>query len=231
MNANVQYKRLFLRNFRGLRDHLRDLRITGDAEFRTRIDEARRALLPPKSRRKTLPELPENQREAIYIERLAKYVQPYEELHAVLKQIEEIVDIRLNALAEHVTPVLEACWYRVKACSTSTYSTQGMGAASYAKATLLPLEAKLKLLGAETHIHYRERKFDKSGCPPYAGYRSDSIGDYELWANCPPWMADAFNRTITLSEASRAWGRTVNPLVFNPFLPHEWVNKHYAGTA
>ena len=50
-------------------------------------------------------------------------------------------------------------------------------------------------------------------------WNTGDTGDYELWANCLPWMYDAIERLTTYQEvlvSRRKFG--VNNLVYNPFL-------------
>lgn len=99
-------------------------------------------------------------------------------------------------------------WWMVKESWESTYRSQGWGSASYTKAALKPLEYKLNQFGLITKI-------------------VKSRWGFQLWANCPEWMADAAERQITFTDISKAVGRTVNVCALYPGLPVEYLDKHY----
>ena len=112
-------------------------------------------------------------------------------------------------------------WWKVKTSSTSTYRSQGYGMHGYAKGALNPMRDWLKQLGFATSVRW---KLHFKGEGPY---NCGDGGDYQLWANCPEWMADVAERTLTWETASKAM-YPLNPKVYNPFLSNERFDEHYA---
>ena len=119
----------------------------------------------------------------------------------------------LDAMAPSVSfkPVDYFC--RLKASSSYTYASQGYGACTYARGALLPWKDHLERLGFETHIRTVNARRG-------TGRFAVDHADFELWANCKPWMFDAACRLLSLAEGVASLkSRAINPLVYNPFLP------------
>lgn len=184
----------------------RENRIAAQAEWSERC-EAEQKRRQPRARKKFKP-LDEEWLAELRRELFAKY-----DVDAVENRCTELRDEREKRLAElapqvEIGPAGDAA-VRVKTSSTSTYRSQTQPH-HYAKAALKPLEAVLTAHGVPCHIRL-------------VGY------DYELWAECPAWMADAAERTLTWETISKAIGRTTNPKVLFPFLPYELLDQHFGG--
>jgi hypothetical protein len=103
----------------------------------------------------------------------------------------------------------------LKTSSSCSYGSQGYGAMKYAKGVLEPLLDMLLAHGFEAHIRQTNH---------HRGMGAFAIDhcEYELWANCPPWMFDAAHRCLSLADSIASLKRRcINPLVYNPFLPDE----------
>lgn len=169
----------------------------------------------PKAR-KRFARLPDDVEQAIY-EKI-KASELYREvlrLEAEIEREEAYRDVLLNTAAERVVFKPVDCMHRLQVSYSTGWATQGYGACTYAKGSLEPYADRLRRLGFTVHI--RETNYQPArglcGCPH---------ADYELWANCPPWMYDAAKRTLTLGDAIKSMkSRQINPLVYNPFLP-DW---------
>lgn len=200
-------------------DERRERRRDAQAEFSERIEAEQKKRQP--RRRVNFDPLSDEWIAALRDELLVKY--NCEDDDATAKRMREGREVLLEGLAPHVEFIGEPLrWWKVDSSSTSTYRSQGYGMHGYAKAALKPMREWLRHLGLVAEIRWRMR-FKGTG-----PYNCGDGGDYELWANCPEWMADAAKRQLTFDFASKAMGRTVNPQVFNPFLPHEMVDRHYA---
>lgn len=225
MNNNLQYRGWFRRNFEGLRQKVRQIELDFQAECDRRIT-ARQRELNPKSSRKVLPDLPDDEQTAILEPLRAEWLVWAGPIHDTLERARKLRGERLDSLAADVQVAPADCMYRVKRASTSSYSTQTQPF-FYAEQELTPYRAALQKLGLETHVRYRE-EWRSSGAYPYS-YGTNSGGSYELWANVPPWMADAVFRRITIEDALRALPRTVNAKVLMPFLDYERFERHMMG--
>lgn len=134
-------------------------------------------------------------------------------LEAEIKREKDNRERLLDAAAGYVTFEPVECMHRLK--TSSSYSTQGYGAMTYAKGALEPYADHLRGLGFTVHIRETNQQ-------PPQGQWGCASADYELWADCPPWMFDAARRTLTLGSAINSMKhRCINPLVYNPFLP-DW---------
>lgn len=157
-------------------------------------------------------------------------VEPSEDFYAALraelfiKYNVEALDARLEGLRKARKALMAdlldevefkpdpECWYRVQVSSAYGFSTQTQPE-MYAKGSLYPLMDQLHRLGFETHLRYAKSQ-------------------HELWANCPPWLADAADRKTTIIEALRSLkGRNVNPHVLWPMLPHSIADRVPWGAA
>lgn len=89
---------------------------------------------------------------------------------------------------------------------TASYHTQGLGAASYARAAVESKADVARLAGLNVEIHYRK----------------DTLGSVEAWANTTELGARLlhYKPGPSLREQVRlCWERHVNPRVYHPFLP------------
>jgi len=121
----------------------------------------------------------------------------------------------LQRMAPHVEMRPDTCWHLLKTSHSDSYRSQGYGALMYGRGVLEPLLDMLERLGFDTHI--RQVNFQRG-----TGMFAIDHANYELWANCPPWMFDAAYRCLSLYDAVASMKRRcINPLVYNPFLPDE----------
>ncbi len=122
----------------------------------------------------------------------------------------------LNAAAKDVVFEPVECMHRLRVSYSASYSSQGYGDCTYAKGALEPYADHLRGLGFEVYI--RETNYR-----PAEGQWGCASADYELWANCEPWMFDAACRTLTVGAAVDSMkARLLNPLVYDPILPDCW---------
>lgn len=151
---------------------------------------------------------------ALRVEIVTKY--RIDELDAEVERLTKERDDKLNTLAETVDFLPQEAICKVDSCSTNTYRSQGYGMHTYAKGFILPMEDKLKKMGFEAEIRFAKLEDGERGM-----YNCGDYGDYELWANCPPWMYDAATRVATMQESLDYWkAHYVDALVYNPFLPN-----------
>ena len=213
-DGNRRYARWYRRANDGFREHKRRLQAAFDAEIQAfRAGQKRR-----KQRR-------DYDMDLVFIQAIRDRYQP--EVDKVIAA-EDRRRTRRKAMLSELAPGVEYmptpdCWTMVKACDLGTFGSQTQPA-FYAEASLLPLAAAIRRRGGVTHtraVLTRHR----------GGYRDwgYTVGQVELWADCPVWMADAVDRTITVDDALRAWPRTVNAKVLMPFLSHELFERHMRG--
>ena len=195
---------------RGIEDIVFLTKRFAEAEWNTRID-AEKKRLKPKGKRKANVEVSDEFLSALRVELLAKY-----NIEAIETRREHIRKARkalmLDLLGElDFTPDPE-CWHRVQVSSAYGYGSQTQPEL-YAKGSLYPLMDQLHRLGFETHLRFANN-------------------NHELWANCPPWLADAADRKTTIIDAIRSWkGRSVNPHVYWPLLSHNIADRVPWGAA
>lgn len=205
--VNRRYAELFESSHPGLTE---DIRRAALAEFGAAIDAEKRRRQP--NRKLENCDMLEDE----FVEPLASSIRSryrIAELIEEKKRFDAERRAELERLCRDVLPVPDAGWYCLRVASTSTYSSQGYGAGTYAKASLFPLQKRLDALQFRTEIK-----------ETFAG-----VAQYELWANCPLWMADAIDRTITWRDALKAYGRTINPAVYNPFMSPDELDAHFRG--
>jgi hypothetical protein len=146
-----------------------------------------------------------------------------------IKDLEEQREQELQELALKVEFEPDPVWlYYFRGCRVGTYSTQGYGAHTYASASVKPLHDKLISVGFDSSIWYQGYKEEARPANGNDSGGYGGTGEYQVWANADEWQTDAVSRLITLADMSKSWGRTINPLVINPFLPDWFVNRHYA---
>jgi hypothetical protein len=209
-NTNPVYAKVYANDNQGERGQLRAAKRQAQADFDARIlDEQKRR--QPRAR-KNFKMLPDETLEAIREE----FSGTVERIKQIEKQLDD-ADERREQLFSELAPMVHmepcAASHRLQTSSSYTYSTQGWGAMKYAKGVLVPLEDHLKRLGFEVHIRQVNHKRIGSG-----SFSTDHC-EWELWANCEPWMFDAAERLLTLDEAVASWkSRSINFLVYNPFL-------------
>ena len=181
-------------------------------EWKTRIEAERKARTP--KRRKKLVELPEEWYTALRQELFVKH--KIEELDAKQKQLRDTRDEKLSTLCKGVEFEPTSDIQKLDSSSTSTYRSQGYGMHKYAEGALKPMKDALDRKGFTTEIRWKLLfKSDNSK------WSTGDTGDYELWANCPPWMYDALERVTTMQDWLDTYKKDagLNPLVYNPFLP------------
>lgn len=226
-DTNRDYKRWYLRNFAGLCGKMRDM----EAQYKVERDAAIAAVIKndPKLKKKKNPLLAEEQYAKITADLEPKWRPLANEVATALTDARKCRAVMLSELCEGVVAIPCDDFYIVRTSSTCTYRSQGYGAGSYAREDLRPREMHLQAHGLITHVDYFEHV-------PYApgfgrGMFSgghDSIGDYRLWVNCPPWMADAIIRRLTVEQALKYIPRVVNPAVLIPMLPQHYLDAHWA---
>lgn len=211
-----EYKTLFeAADLKELKRQYSEFVKTAEQEWRGRIAAEKKRRQP---KRKNPDPLDDAFLEALRIELHAKHdPEPWK---AKIKAMEEARDNRLDELAEQIEPVKLEAMHRLKTSNTSMYRSQGYGMGKYTRGVLLPYSEKLKELGYDECIRFVQAEWYKPGgmfdCGP--------CGDYELWANCEPWMFDVIERTLRLDFSLKVLKQNcINPLVYNPFLPDTLV--------
>lgn len=199
---------------RTLADECKVLRKEMEAEWNVRVSAEMDRLAPKTKRKRKNPpiiELPKEFYDSLRAELFAKF--DYERLEAKVKAVRTAADRLIWEIIDEVeiTPDPE-CWYRVKVSSTYGFSSQ-TSPGTYAKGSLYPLMDQLHRKGLETNIRYAKNS-------------------YELWTNCPPWLADAAEKQTSIVQTLRSLkGRSVNPHVLFPFLPHNLADSVPWGAA
>lgn len=225
MSNNVSYKRLYRRDYGGLRRKLRAVEEEFQDVVKVATESRQRELHPRRKKHRPLAEAEEAAIvEPIRDEMLARYSYIREALdNAKVRR-----ELRLHELAPRVVVETGLCMNRVQTCSTSEYRSQ-TSPDTYAKGSLLPLEVGLRRRGAETHIRYVQQWSIDGRLGPYGWVAASSGGDYELWANVPAWMADAVLRSLSVDEALASLPQTVNSKVLYPFLDDARFEKQISG--
>lgn len=212
---NTSYAAVYDRDFTDERKSILAMQQNLDAEYRAAI-LAEQKKRQPRKRTHFEPLADAIQEEILERFRSSATYKEIMRLDAEVDREKENREKLLTAMAEGVVFEPVECMHRVKFSSSYGYSSQGYGAMRYAKGVLEPHADHLRGLGFEVHI--REVNYQ-----PGTGQFACPSADYELWANCPPWMFDAASRRLTLGAAVDSWkARQINPLVYNPFLP-DWA--------
>jgi hypothetical protein len=129
------------------------------------------------------------------------------------KQKKEREDL-LWSLAKQVTPIVGGEPQLLDTSSTYSYSSQGYGAGKYARGALTPHHTTLTSLGFTAELRFVPYETNGS-------LRNSGDGTYELWANCPVWMADAIFKAMRMEDILRIMkSNHVNVRVYYPFLPY-----------
>ncbi len=214
-NVPTLYKATFARDFTAEYQSLRRLRELAQEEFKGRLlAEQKRRQPRARVRFKDLPG-----DVLIQIRDEMKQSPIYKKIERLTKEVGDDQDRRwklLEKLAPHVKMDPDACWHRLRTSHSGTYGSQGYGAMKYAEGILVPLVDMLERRGFECHI--RQINYQRG-----TGMFAIDHADYELWANCQPWMFDAAHRCLSLSDSVESLKRRgINPLVYNPFLPEEY---------
>lgn len=127
----------------------------------------------------------------------------------------------LYALSPAVQVVVTEAYYWVKSSFKGSYRSQGFGAEKYAREALRPWETALQAAGLSPHVSRIATVIN-----PTAQWSCDrETVQFRLWVNCEPYVADAVLRRVTVEQAVASWkSHSVNPRVYDPFLPYEMVN-------
>jgi len=167
----------------------------------------------PRAKKRFKP-LPEDVHNEIY----EKHREPFMALYKQFELYKELLNEQLDKLAHTVLFIRDPCvMNRVKVSCSSTFSSQGYGAHTYAKGALLPLKATLDKLGFTTHIRAVVITRGRTAIigDPYV------VTDYELWADAPHWMVCAAKYKQTITEAAnllakeRLHPQVIYPLAYN----------------
>lgn len=208
---NTSYRAIYERNWTDEYKSLQAMRSQLQAEYDAAL-LAEKKKRQPRARTNFKP-LPEDVARGIL--NCFQGSEAYKEILRLEAEIDHEKENReriLAAAAEYVVFEPAQCMHRVKTSSSYSYSSQGYGAMRYAKGALEPYADHLRGLAFDVHI--REVNYR-----PAQGPWGCSSADYELWANCEPWMFDAAARTLTMGAAVASMkARSINPLVYNPFL-------------
>lgn len=214
MNPNYLYQKTFeARELEAFRQQRITARKAAQAEWNDAIAAEQKRLAPPKKGRKKQPEvkLPDEFLDNLRAELFAKH--KIEWFDEELKRLEDERTTKLNELADAVILGKHTEMVKLDSSNTSSFRSQGYGMHKYAKGVLIPMQEKLNALGYTTEIRFK-LWFKGEG-----RWNCGDTGDYELWANCLPWMYDAIERRTTYQEvllSRKKFG--VNNLVYNPFL-------------
>lgn len=154
---------------------------------------------------------------ALRTELLATY--RVEELRSERRRLDESRQSELATLARAVVFAPGGGMTVVQRSYTATYRTQGYGMHKYARTASEPLKARLESFGISAEIKF-ELHAKASG-----QFSCGDDGVYELWADCPAWMADAAERTMTLGEEFDALTAAgTNYRVYNPLISWETID-------
>ena len=211
----MSYQAIYDRNWDAERKSLHAMRTQLEAEYRAAIlaEQKRRQ---PRARVNFKP-LPDDVAQGI----LGRFRSSamYQEILRLEEEIDQETKNRerlLDASAKDVVFEPVQCMHRVKVSYSSGYSSQGYGNCTYAKGELESYADHLRGLGFAVYI--RETNYR-----PAEGQWGCSSCDYELWADCPPWMFDAASRTLTMGAAVASMKtRCIDPMVYDPILP-DWA--------
>lgn len=219
MTTNDQYREAFEAvDYHRFAKEVWDRRTAVENEYRELCVAEQKRRQPKK--KKNFADLPEEWYEPLRQELLLKC--RYAEDEATIKKMKEDRQKLLAELADSVELIGDPLnWWKVETSCTSTYSTQTCPG-KYAKAIIQPLHDYLNSKGLIAEIRW-SLWFTAQG-----RYSTGDTGEYQVWANCPLWMADAAERQITWEFMSRSMGRTVNLKVYNPFMSDALLDKHFA---
>lgn len=142
------------------------------------------------------------------------------EIQDPLLQREKELGKRANELAEDLQVHPGEKRLKLKEYSSTTYSTQGYGAISYAQNN-----AKIASLEAETHGVKSEVVEVDRGCVKrhWPIHDSSAMKDFQVWV----FVEDELDveilrrKPVSLREHIKAcWKHGINPRVMNPYLPY-----------
>lgn len=205
MHPNEEYQRIYEDDCAEAREARAAARAAAQAEW----DQRTKAELATRNKGRNGKKFKEigliDFHQSLAAELTTKY--QFDALSAALDAARDARSARLYELAKSVAfePNDSAYWL-VKQSSADDYRSIGSGH-TYARGALAPLADRLVSLGFTIHI--------QTGDSPY-------LWNYRLWVNCPEWMADAAQRTLTMADHLRAWNKAgCNARVFWPFLSHD----------
>ncbi len=171
------------------------------------------------------------------VELRAPYVAVFEQGALLWGAMRKSIEAGLEALAQ-VAEIESGPARRFSTTYTSSYSSQGFGASSYARGSAESTVAALKHMGVVAEVRRvvptpsagEARSYGLSGSTYPSGER------FEVWAELASEVDVAICRRKpgqTLREwVAGCWARGVNPRVYNAFLPHgyeERVGLDYQG--
>ena len=213
LSKNMSYAAIYDRNWTDEYESLRAMR----QKLQSQFDEMQRAeqrRRQPRKKKNFDPLPVEVQEEMVKEIKSSAMWAEVERLEAEIKREKKDREKLLETFAPHVEMKPDkGRMCRLKTSSSCTYASQGYGAMKYAKGILEPLLDMLVAHGFEAYI--RQTNYHRG-----TGRFAVDHCDYELWANCPPWMFDAACRQLSLADAVASMKRRcINPLVYNPFLP------------
>lgn len=193
MNANQRYADVFENHGHDVHDRYAAIRRAADAEWARECDaEMKRRRIKQRNK------LPKPFLDHLRSDLFAKYqIDVWDEkckhMHAERERL-------LSELAPQVVFEQANTWHRIDSGSASDYRSQGLNASRYAMVWLQFRQSQLEELGVVTHIRHAPGQ-------PYS--------EYELWAACPEWMADAAQRLQSRGSAARyAESNGANSMVF-----------------
>jgi len=206
------YQAIYQTSYNDMRANLQALREQAQAQYDERVYAGQKKRQP--QARTIFNPLPEEVATEIRNDILNSPLgQEILQLDAELGNLQIRRENLLDVLAPEVEFKPDGCMHRLKIASSHTYSSQGYGAKKYARGELLPLVDRLEVLGFTAHVRTVNERHS-------ASLFSVDHADFELWADCEPWMFDAMVRTLSLTDAVASMKqRALNPLVYNPFLP------------
>jgi hypothetical protein len=141
----------------------------------------------------------------------------------------EALKKRLDDLAEkiEITPEMKLAektqWALYGSRSTGDYSTQSLGAETYARGAAKNLLADVTLHGVEAEI--REDRREPNIC---CGWSMPSV-TFQVYAACDATVCEIVRRKpgMTLVEwVRRCWASSTNPRVYQPFLSADFEAKN-----
>lgn len=202
MTPNQEYKRIFARTYDGLIERKRQIYREGTEAFAARHDAEVKKRRPKGKAGKNYV-LPMDVVEALRAEFMSLTAE-YEFLAGIIEAAQKRRKERLQELCDTVNIVTTDEFHKIETSYVSSYSSQTQSNL-YAEGHFLPLKVSLENVGVPTRTDFCQ----------------DGMPRYELWARCPPFVAEAVSRRITLGEVCRIWkSRQINPFVYNPFIPH-----------
>lgn len=223
MNTNAEYKALYLREYRGIERRIRELEEQGNAEYQAayRAEQKRRQ---PRKKPENRDKLDDETVDALQAAILPKYQEVFTLKELVAKANEQNRQ-RLGELADGVQPEPDPLnWYLIDYSTSGTYRSQGWGKHKYAEGALVPQRDALQRIGFVADI----RRIVEQEIPAsrFCGFYSpaETYYRFELWANCPPWMADACGRLSLVDFVRSCDDQQVSPRVYNPLIKPEMVD-------